>query len=72
MLYRMRKFGWLNQLSVLLLLRRAPRALEGGPSERQHLLRAGREDPEWRRRTAEGTLPDNIEVRASQLPYSAI
>ncbi len=29
------------------LLRRAPRALEGGPSERQHLLGVGREDSEW-------------------------
>ncbi len=35
----------------LLLLRRAPRALESGPSERQHLLGVGREDSEWGRRT---------------------
>ncbi len=29
------------------LLKRVPRALEGGLSERQHLLGAGREDSEW-------------------------
>ncbi len=34
---------WLGIELVLLLLRRAPRALEGGPSERQHLLGVGRE-----------------------------
>ncbi len=34
-------------LFLLLLLRRAPRALESGPSERQHLLGVGREDSEW-------------------------
>ncbi len=32
---------------LLLLLRWAPRALEGGPSEHQHLLRIGREDLDW-------------------------
>ncbi len=29
---------------LLLLLGRAPRAQEGGPSERQHILGAGREE----------------------------
>ncbi len=33
-------------LLFLLLLRRAPRALEGGPSERQPFLGVGREDSE--------------------------
>ncbi len=40
------------------LLRWAPRALEGGPSERQHLLGVGREDSEWGRRTTKGVLPE--------------
>ncbi len=40
------------------LLRRAPRALESGPSERQHLLGVGREDSEWGRRTTKGVLPE--------------
>ncbi len=40
-----------------LLLRRAPRALEGGPSERQYLLGVDREDSEWGRRTTRGVLP---------------
>ncbi len=31
----------------MLLLRRAPRALEGDPSESQHLLGVSREDSEW-------------------------
>ncbi len=31
----------------MLLLRRAPRVLEGGPSEQQYLLEVGCEDPEW-------------------------
>ncbi len=34
-------------LSLLSLLRRAPRALEGGPCERQQLLGVGREDSEY-------------------------
>ncbi len=51
-----------------LLLRRAPRALEGGPCERQHLLGAGREDSEWERRTTKGVLPEGIEVWASLQP----
>ncbi len=43
------------RLSVLLLLlMRAPRALEGGPSERQNLLGVGREDPERGQRTVGG------------------
>ncbi len=33
-------------LLLLVLLRRVPRALAGGPSERQHLLGVGREDSE--------------------------
>ncbi len=55
-------------LLLLLLLRRAPRALERGPSERQHVLRVGREDSEWGRRTTKGVLPENIEVGASLQP----
>ncbi len=55
-------------LLLLLLLRRAPRALESGPSERQHLLGVGREDSEWGRRTAKGVLPEDIEVGASLQP----
>ncbi len=51
--------------TVLLLLRRVPRALEGGPSERQHLLGVGCEDSEWGRRTTKGVLPKEIEIRAS-------
>ncbi len=50
---------------LLLLLRRAPRALEGGPSERQHLLGVGREDSEWGRRTTKGVLSEETEVCAS-------
>ncbi len=57
---------WL--LLLLLLLRLAPRALEGGPSERQHLLGVGREDAEWGRRTTKGVLPEAIEVGASLQP----
>ncbi len=53
---------------LLLLLRRAPRALESGPSERQHLLWVGREDSEWGRRTTKGLLPEAIEVGASLQP----
>ncbi len=52
----------------LLLLRRAPRAQEGGPSERQHLLGVGREDSEWGRTTTKGVLPEDIEVWASLQP----
>ncbi len=40
-------------------------SLEGGPSERQHLLGVGREDSEWGRRTTKGVLPQDIEVWAS-------
>ncbi len=53
---------------LLLLLRRAPRALESGPSERQHLLGVGREDSECGRRTTKGVLPEAIEVGASLQP----
>ncbi len=38
---------FISTMQTRLLLRRVPRALEGGPSERQHLLGAGREDSEW-------------------------
>ncbi len=48
-----------------LLVRRAPTALEGGPSERQHLLGVGCENSEWERRTTKGVLPEFIEIRAS-------
>ncbi len=48
--------------SMLLLLRRAPRSFENGPSERQHLLGVGREDSKWGRRTTKGVLPEAIEV----------
>ncbi len=54
--------------SLLLLLRRAPRALEGGHSERQHLLGVGREDFEWGRRTTKGVLREDIEIWASLQP----
>ncbi len=53
---------------LLLLLRRAPRALAGGPRERQHLLGVGGEDSEWGRRTTKGVLPGDIEVWASLQP----
>ncbi len=53
---------------LLLLLRRALRALKSGPSERQHLLGVGREDSEWGRRTNNGVLPEDIEVGASLQP----
>ncbi len=55
-------------LVLLLLLRRAPRALESGPFEGQHLLGVGREDSEWGRRTTKGVLPEAIEVGASLQP----
>ncbi len=51
-----------------LLLRQAPRALEGSPSERQHLLGVGREDFEWRRRTTKGVLLEDIDIWASLQP----
>ncbi len=51
-----------------LLLRRAPRALDGGPCERQHLLGVGREDFEWGQRTAKGVLLEDIEIWASLQP----
>ncbi len=54
-------------LWLLFMLRRAPKALEGGPRERQHLLGVGREDSEWRRRTTKDVLPEDIEVWASLL-----
>ncbi len=58
---------WLKLWS-LFLLRRTPRALESGPSERQHLLGVGREESEWGRRTAKGVLPEDIGVAASLQP----
>ncbi len=42
----LREDGRLLQL-LFLLLRRVPGALDGGPSERNHLLGVGREDSEW-------------------------
>ncbi len=42
----LREDGRLLQL-LFLLLRRVPGGLEGGPSERNHLLGVGREDSEW-------------------------
>ncbi len=48
----------------MLLLRRVPRALEGGPSELQHLVVVGREDPGWGRKTTKGVLPEDIEIPA--------
>ncbi len=55
-------------LLLLLLLRRAPRALESGPSERQHLLGVSREDSEWGRSTTKCVLPEDIEVGSSLQP----
>ncbi len=55
-------------LLLLLLFRRAPRTLEGGPSERQHLLGVGREDSEWGRRATTGVLPEDIEIGAFLQP----
>ncbi len=55
-------------LLLLLLLRRVPRALESGPSERQHLLEADGEDSGWGRRTTKGVLPEAIDVGASLQP----
>ncbi len=54
--------------TVVLLLRWTPRALEGGPSERQHLLGVGCEDYEWGRRITKGVLPEDTEVWASLQP----
>ncbi len=53
---------------LLLLLRREARALEGGPSERKHLLGVGREDSELGRSTTKGVLPEDIEIWASLQP----
>ncbi len=50
------------RLLLFLLLRRAPRALEGGPSECHDLLGVGHEASEWERRTTKGVLPEEIEV----------
>ncbi len=47
----------LQPLMLLLLLMRAPRALGGGASERQH--RVGREGADKERRTTEGTLSED-------------
>ncbi len=43
---RFTKFSLTYASLLLLLLRRAPRALESGPSEGQHFLGVGREDSE--------------------------
>ncbi len=53
----------------LLLLRRASRALEGGSSERQHLLGVGHEDFEWGRRTTKGAFSEDIS--AASVPVFA-
>ncbi len=50
------------------MLRRTPRALEGGLTERQHLLEVSHEDSEWGRMTTKGALPEDIEVLASLQP----
>ncbi len=55
-------------LFLLMMLRQAPRALEGGPSERQYLLGVGCEDSEWGRRTTKGVLGEDIEIWASLQP----
>ncbi len=51
-----------------MVLRPVPRAREGGPRERRHLLGVGREDSEWGLRIIEGTLPEDVEDRASRQP----
>ncbi len=53
------QYRQLQELLLLLLLKWAPRALEGGPSDRQHLLGVGREDSEWGRRPTQGVLPED-------------
>ncbi len=40
----------------------APRALEGGSSERQHFLAVGRENSELGQIIIEGTLPKEVEA----------
>ncbi len=47
---------------VGLLVVVAVEALEGGPSERHHLVGVGREHSDWGRRTTTGVLPEDIEV----------
>ncbi len=47
---------------LLLLLRQAPRALESGPCERQHLLGVHREDSEWERRSTKGAFSEDIGI----------
>ncbi len=53
---------------VVVIIEAASRALESGPSERQHLLEVGREDSERERRATKGVLPEDIEVWASLQP----
>ncbi len=64
----LRHLDLLEACSFAQLLRQAPRALEGSPSERQHLLGVGREDFEWGRRTAKGVLLKDIDIWASLPP----
>ncbi len=45
-----------SEVVMLFLLRRAPMALEGELSEREHLLGVGREDTECGRNTTKGVL----------------
>ncbi len=52
---------------IFLLMRRAPRALEGGPSERQHLIGVGCEDFEWGRRTTKGVFRASLKRCVSLL-----
>ncbi len=56
----------------LLMLRWAPRALEGGSSQRQHLLGVGREDCEWGRRNNKGASPEDIEMMSSCIEVAGI
>ncbi len=50
---------------LLLLLRRTPRTLGGGPRESQHIYGVGREDPDRRKRNIEGTFSEATNVQAS-------
>ncbi len=43
-------------------------ALEGGPSERKHLVGVGREDYKWGQRTTKSVMQENIEIRAYLQP----
>ncbi len=58
----------INVAAKALVVVEASVVLEGGPSKRQHLQEVGREDSEWGRRTTEGVLSEDIDVRASLQP----